>query len=365
MNAALDHPAGASALLADLDQLPTKTTGTSLVFGHVTAETPLILESRLAENSVIFSDGREKDILECNFGTQAVIGIAERRACWWSENMKRDTRALMAEQTVAICDAGFYDAPCGKRVSILDLLANAKAGTALYSVEKPPVARSSGAKCTTRIEVRNETTFQALERITAAGGGHLACLNFASAKNPGGGFLNGSLAQEEALACASGLYPCLLQAPEYYERNRANRSALYLDLAIYSPLVPFFRNDAGALIEKPILASVITAPAPNAGAIAQNEPANLNRVEPTMRRRAELVMEIAKAHQVDQLVLGAWGCGVFRNDPHIVARIFADLLKPAGKFAGVFNEVVFAVFDRSENEATYQAFADQLKGSAS
>jgi len=79
MNAALVHPAGASALLTDLDQLATKTTGTSLVFGHVTAETPLILESRLAENSVIFSDGREKDILECNFGTQAIIGIAERK----------------------------------------------------------------------------------------------------------------------------------------------------------------------------------------------------------------------------------------------------------------------------------------------
>ena len=272
--------------------------------------------------------------------------------------MKRTTRTLMARQTVAICDAGFYESSSRKRVSIVDELTKAKAGTVLYSPENPPVARTPEVKGETRIGVRNETTFQALARLAVSGSGHLACLNFASARNPGGGFLNGSLAQEEALACASGLYPCLLNAPGYYERNRAHRSALYLDLAIFSPHVPFFRDDTGALIEKPILASVITSPAPNAGAIAQNEPANLNQLEPTLLRRAELVLEIARAHQVDQLILGAWGCGVFRNDPHIVARIFADLLKPAGKFAGNFNEVVFAVFDRSEDEATHRAFAD-------
>jgi uncharacterized protein (TIGR02452 family) len=196
----------------------------------------------------------------------------------------------------------------------------------------------------------------------AGAGGHLACLNFASAKNPGGGFLAGSLAQEEALACASGLYPCLLRIPEYYERNRANRSALYLDLAIFSPNVPFFRDDHGALQENPLLASVITAPAPNAGAIAQNEPANSQLVEPTFRRRAEMVLSIAKAHNVDRLVLGAWGCGVFRNDPRMVASIFESFLKPPGKFADVFEQVVFAVFDRSQNLGTYKAFAQQLMG---
>src|SRR5262249_27235149 len=154
-----------------------------------------------------------------------------------------------------------------------------------------------------------------------------------SAKNPGGGFLNGSLAQEEALACASGLYPCLLAAPEYYERNRANRSALYLDLAIFSPRVPFFRNDAGILLEKPVLASVITDPAPNAGAVAQNEPRNLQHVESVLKRRAELILQIAAAHQVERLVLGAWGCGVFRNDPNVVASTFAELLAPNGSYA--------------------------------
>jgi uncharacterized protein (TIGR02452 family) len=273
--------------------------------------------------------------------------------------MSRDKRAMTAKQTVAICEAGFYNAPSGKRMSIADELAKAQAGTVLYSPERPPVAQLSEATRATRFEVRNETTFRALARL-ATSSGHMACLNFASAKNPGGGFLNGSLAQEEALACASGLYPCLLREPEYYERNRSNRSALYLDLAIFAPLVPFFRDDAGALLEKPVLASVITSPAPNAGAIAQNEPANLRQVEPTLKRRSAQVLAIASAQKVDRLVLGAWGCGVFRNDPRTVARIFAELLKPPGKFAGVFDEVVFAVFDRSESRATYRAFAESF-----
>lgn len=272
----------------------------------------------------------------------------------------RDKRAVMAKQTVAICEAGFYDAPSGKPVRIADELAKAKAGTLLYSPEKPPMGQTSETKRATRFEVRNETTFQALARLALAEGGHLACLNFASAKNPGGGFLNGSLAQEEALACASGLYPCLLLAPEYYERNRASRTALYLDLAIFSPLVPFFRDDTGALLEAPVLASVITAPAPNAGAVAQNEPENMSLVEPTLLRRAELVLAIAKVNQVDRLVLGAWGCGVFRNDPKVVARTFAGLLKHHGRFASAFEEVVFAVFDRSDEEATYHEFKEQF-----
>lgn len=61
------------------EPFPTKTTGASLVFGQVTVEKPLIVESRMAENGVIFSDGIEKDFLEFNSGAQAVIGIAERK----------------------------------------------------------------------------------------------------------------------------------------------------------------------------------------------------------------------------------------------------------------------------------------------
>lgn len=80
------------------------------------------------------------------------------------------------------------------------------------------------------------------------------------------------------------------------------------------------------------------------------------------QRISESVINIASAQQVGGLVLGAWGCGVFRNDPRLVATIFAELLKPQGRFAGAFTEVVFAVYDRTEDLATYRAFADRFKG---
>src|SRR5689334_13522829 len=107
--------------------------------------------------------------------------------------MNRTKRATMAKQTVAICDAGFYEPAKGIRVSIADALAKAKAGTVLYSLERPPITRAPKITRATRFEVKNETAFQALARLAVSGSGHPACLNFASAKNPGGGFLNGSV----------------------------------------------------------------------------------------------------------------------------------------------------------------------------
>src|SRR6185312_12808515 len=97
---------------------------------------------------------------------------------------------------------------------------------------------------------------------------HVVALNFASAKNPGGGFLGGAKAQEEDLCRCSALYTCQLTQSAYYEVNRATSSMLYTDNIIYSPDVPFFRDDRLQLLDEPFTVSIITAPAPNAGQAA-------------------------------------------------------------------------------------------------
>ncbi len=207
----------------------------------------------------------------------------------------------------------------------------------------------------TEIEVRNETTLAGVARLVDEGRQRAAVLNFASAKNPGGGFLNGSQAQEESLARSSALYASLLRCGEYYERHRASPSCLYSDAMILSPDCPIFRNDTGELRERPVAATFITTAAPNAGAAAANHPDELSLIPETFRRRSEFVLALAAAHEYECLVLGAWGCGVFRNDPHVVANAFrGHLCGPA--WSGRFRRVVFSVLDASPAQETFEAF---------
>lgn len=114
------------------------------------------------------------------------------------------------------------------------------------------------------VEVTGETTQVAARRLVQDEGcADLSLLNYASARNPGGGFINGAKAQEEDVARCSGLYPCVVtQLDAYYAINRAQRSLLYTHHLIYSPGVPFFRTRSRDLLAKAFEAAVITAPPP-------------------------------------------------------------------------------------------------------
>lgn len=129
----------------------------------------------------------------------------------------------------------------------------------------------------------------------------------------------------------------------FYEPNRVNKSSLYLDSAICSPDVPFFRNDVGDYLPQPNLATVVTAPAPNAGAAANNQPEDLPLVQPTLARRATMVLQVFALSGVDTVILGAWGRGVFRNDPYQVAQTFWELLQPGGPYSVAFKSATFAI----------------------
>jgi uncharacterized protein (TIGR02452 family) len=129
---------------------------------------------------------------------------------------------------------------------------------------------------------------------------------------------------------------------------------------ILSPGCPVFRDDDGALLDEPVLATFITSPAPNAGAIAANSPSDVQLIEPTLRRRAEQVFALASHAGARNLVLGAWGCGVFHNDPATVAGAFAKLLSADSTWGHHFERVAFAVYDSSASQATFRAFRDAL-----
>ncbi|MFE6524241.1 TIGR02452 family protein [Streptomyces sp. NPDC057794] len=256
----------------------------------------------------------------------------------------------IARQTEQIVAAGSYRAPDGREVSIAAWLRAAREGTRIHGPAPVPVPAVRVTRTT--VEVTGESSLEAARRL----GGHVAVLNFASARNPGGGYLNGAQAQEEALCRASALHACLLGARAFYDHHRAHRDPFYSDRVIHSPGVPVFRDDHGRLLEQPYTAGFLTAAAPNAGVVLRSAPDRVSELPRALAVRAERVLETAAAHGYRRLVLGAWGCGVFRNDPAHVAGAFRAALAPGGRFAGAFEHVVFGILDRTRDRTVRGAF---------
>ena len=269
-------------------------------------------------------------------------------------------RKAMAAETLEILKRGSYrpdQNAQGQPVVIADAVKRSVERSELISpAEGERLLQKYGAvsRCAqpeTRVE--NISTVEAVRILAAEGKTEIGVLNFASAKNPGGGFLNGAKAQEESLAVSGALYPTLTAHEEYYRENRANRSMMYLDYGIYSPDVVFFRDGAFRLTETPVSASVLTLPAVNMGQV-RLKGEDLEEAGRVMRRRMKLALSIFAERKARHLILGAYGCGVFRNDPREIARWWRELLEEGmGRY---FDSVFHAVLDRSRDQRCIRAF---------
>lgn len=169
--------------------------------------------------------------------------------------------------------------------------------------------------------------------------GKTAILNFASYKNPGGKFMDGSVAQEECLCHESFLYNVLRAMPGYYEYNNKNKNrALYKNRGIYSPDIVFGKND------KTFNADVITVAAPNRKAAEKycnvEEAENLAH----LHARIEFIRRIAEENKVNTLILGAFGCGVFGQE----ARIVANSIREIFRYSSI-EQIILAVPGKNEN----------------
>lgn len=278
----------------------------------------------------------------------------------------RERLRKVAADTVRIVDAGGYRLDDGRWVDLTKRVGRAVDGTVLHgpdplAAEAPAAAAPGGTPGPARVEVTGETTLTAARRLLAAAPGAVAVLNFASALHPGGGFLSGARAQEEYLCRLSALHRCLVDRDDYYGPHNAAGTSLYSDRVLHSPAVPVFRDDEYALLPEPVDVGVLTAAAPYATGLARTEPHLLPRLPEVFRSRARQVLAVAAHHGYRRLVLGAWGCGAFGNDPAVVAAAFAELLLPGGAFARQVDEVVFAILRQYDSESsTGDVFATAL-----
>ena len=264
-------------------------------------------------------------------------------------------RKATAKETLEIMKRGTYETR-GRTVDIMKQHRASVDNSLLFTPEQAETLAATYAKGEPSgklpvMKTMDCSTVDAILRLAGDGVADPGVLNFASAKNPGGGFLNGAMAQEESIAASSGLYHTLIRHPEYYQNNRNCPSMIYTNHAIYSPEVVFFRNGRFELLEEPVTASVLTLPAVNMGQVIQKGE-DIYTAETAMKLALALFVQMNHRH----LILGAYGCGVFRNDPYKIACWWKELL--TGYFADTFDTVVFAVMDRSRKGECLRAFGE-------
>lgn len=276
-----------------------------------------------------------------------------------------DRRIKIFEDTMDQC----HDNP-QLSASIQNTLANTK----LYKPNFPMKGTSDDLQqCA--VTVTKERTFACAKRLHMEHPtSRIAVLNFASATNPGGGVQRGSNAQEECLCRCSTLFRCIRDDAffgRFYGMHRKRKDLRYTDTCIYSPGITVFKFDTAFPEMKSesewFSVDVITCAAPNLRKRPYNKmnPGSANPIQvhkeellEIHKKRGRQILRVAAANHANILVLGAFGCGAFQNDPRIVAQAYKEILP---EFQGYFKVICFAVYCPPGDTRNYSIF-EQLLG---
>jgi len=277
----------------------------------------------------------------------------------------------IAIDTIKILKSGKYTVD-KKEIDIKDILIKCILNTTLFQLDSEEfkrrllkvivIKKPDGFKPKPPILlVTNKTSIETILESDEK----LAVLNFASAKNPGGGFLHGAMAQEETLTRSSGLYPSLLKfQKEYYDFHVNRKSIFYSHRIIISPDCVLIKNDVGELLKEPKLVSFITCAAPKCVDLSPifttDKTLELEQtIQTIVHRRIFRILSAMYLDGYENIVLGAWGCGVFRNNPYDVAESFRYHL--AHTFDGKFKRIIFPI-PIGKNDKNNEIFREVLLG---
>lgn len=201
------------------------------------------------------------------------------------------------------------------------------------------------------IKVTNRDTFSAALAMNRMNShihdSEIMVLNFANPVNPGGGVRYGAVAQEEDLCRRSTLLMSLESedAAEYYKFHKEQRDGFSSHSIIVSPNVEVFRGYDNALLPYTFRVSVLTCAAPIVDGV-KSRPYTYAEYTTLLSDRIAGILSVCAKMGYKKLVLGAWGCGSFGNDPMLVARLFEKNIR---LFRGSFEEIEFAVLGNAAN----------------
>lgn len=225
---------------------------------------------------------------------------------------------------------------------------NAIKSNRIYAENYHSQANYYGSDCPVIVEAN--TTFAAANKYKSLG--KTVVLNFSNPVNPGGGVQRGAMAQEECLCRSSNLFLCLSNENvfnDYYGYHRGFNNSFYSDRLIYTKNVTVFKDDNVVPQLLPQNAwfnvDVITCAAPYIG---KRKYTNSTALLELFKSRIKNIFEAAKDNHVEVLILGAFGCGAFKNPPELVAEAFCQVITEKN-YRREFKQIVFAIKPTGEN----------------
>lgn len=257
-------------------------------------------------------------------------------------------RAKEFRNTVELAMRGWYVTESGKKVAI-EGDAEMRRSTVFYSnritLEIPSATE------TNVIQVVNDDCLAVAQEMTEAGLRPVV-LNMASRRNPGGGVVGGAGAQEETLFRRTNLFRSLYQFAPYAAQYGLEKAPQQYPLdpnfgGIYTPGATLFRlgeKEGYQLMEKPLRLDFISVAGMNRPELVNGSTEIAPHLVLAIKNKIRTILAIAARHGHTSLVLGALGCGAFRNPPRHVARLFKEVLAEP-EFENRFRRIVFAILE--------------------